>query len=118
MTDLYPQMRDRDMRPRRPVIERRKSVRAATAINAFVHCRGRFQHAKIIDYSAGGLRLSGTFGLHTSDPVEIELISGTRLHGRVTWSLGERIGISFLEQLGEEHPAMIEIVHAATLKAR
>ena len=31
--------------------------------NAFVHCRGQFQSAKVIDYSNGGLQLEGTFGL-------------------------------------------------------
>jgi hypothetical protein len=106
------------MDPRRPLIERRKSARAATAINAFVHCHGHFQNAKITDFSAGGVRLSGTFGLHTRDAVEIELMSGKKLAARVMWSLGERAGISFLEPLGEDHPAMIELAQAAAVKAR
>ncbi len=88
------------------------------AINAFVHCHGHFQNAKITDFSAGGMRLSGTFGLHTRDPVEIELISGTKLAGRVIWSLGERAGITFLEPLGENHPAMIELTQAIAAKTR
>ena len=41
----------------------RQSDRYATKANAFVHCHGLFQNAKVIDYSAGGLQLAGTFGL-------------------------------------------------------
>jgi hypothetical protein len=106
------------MRPERPLIERRKSTRATVAINAFVHCHGHFQNVKITDYSAGGMRLSGTFGLHTRDPIEIELISGTKVAGRVIWSLGERAGISFPEPLEGDHPAMIELAQATAVKAR
>jgi PilZ domain len=106
------------MRPPQPRIERRKAARETVAINAFVHCRGRFHNAKITDFSAGGVRLAGTFGLHTSDPVEIELISGTRIAGRVIWSVGGRTGITFSEPLDEKHPAIIELAYAAAVKAR
>ena len=34
---------------------------------AFVHCRGQFQSAKVIDYSNGGLQLEGIFGLIKTD---------------------------------------------------
>jgi hypothetical protein len=106
------------MEPHAPVVERRKSPRAAATIHAFVHCRGRFQHTKITDYSAGGVNLSGTFGLHETDPVEIELMSGTRLAGRVAWSVGERTGVHFLEPLDEAHPVMLELERAAVAKPR
>jgi hypothetical protein len=77
---------------------------------AFVHCRGQFQSAKVIDYSNGGLQLEGTFGLIKTDPIEIEFISGIRVPGRVAWSLGGQTGIVFLESLPTDHPALIELL--------
>ena len=70
---------------------------------------GLFQNAKVIDYSAGGLQLAGTFGLLKRDPIEIELISGTRVPGQVAWTLGVRIGIAFYEQLPTSYPALLEL---------
>lgn len=55
----------------------RQFERTPVKADAFVHCRGQFQRAKVIDYSAGGLRLEGTRGLIKTDPIEIELISGS-----------------------------------------
>jgi len=95
-----------------PLVERRKFVRKTPTIHAFVHCRGRFQHTRITDYAAGGVQVRGTFGLHKADPVEIELMSGTRLPGRVAWSLGDRTGIEFLEPLDDSHPGMLELASA------
>lgn len=89
--------------------ERRQLDRHLIKANAFVHCRGQFQSVKVIDYSAGGLRLDGTFGLIKTDLIEIEFISGIRVPGRVAWSLGAQTGIVFLEQLPTGHPALIEL---------
>ena len=86
--------------------------------NAFVHCRGQFQAAKIIDYSVGGLRLEGTFGLIQTDPVEIEFISGARVPGRVAWSLGAKTGIIFSEPLPTDHAALIELCRRADNRLR
>ena len=94
-------------------VTRRQSARTAVTTHAFVHCRGRFQHTKVIDYSPGGVQLGGTFGLNRTDPVEVELMSGTRLAGRVAWSVGERSGITFSESLQETHPAMVELARRA-----
>jgi hypothetical protein len=101
------------MNPPAPIVERRKFARKTPTIHAFVHCRGRFQHTRVTDYAAGGMQVSGTFGLHKGDPVEIELMSGTRLAGRVAWSLGERTGIEFLEPLEDTHPGLIEMASAS-----
>jgi hypothetical protein len=74
---------------------------------AFVHCRGQFQHATVVDYSAGGLRLEGTFGLIRTDPVQIEFISGALVPARVAWSYGALTGITFSAPLPATHPELI-----------
>ena len=91
----------------------RQLERRPVKTSAIVHCRGQFQTAKVVDYSAGGLRLEGTFGLINRDPIEVELISGTRIHGRVAWSLGSQTGIAFPEPLPTSHPALIELSRRA-----
>jgi hypothetical protein len=88
----------------------RQFARHPVKIYAFVHCRGQFHSAKIIDYSNGGLQLEGTFGLIKTDPIQIELISGIRVPGRVAWSLGAQTRIAFFEPLPTDHPALIELI--------
>jgi hypothetical protein len=83
---------------------------------AFVHCRGQFKSAKVIDYSKGGLQLEGTFGLIKTDPIQIEFISGIRVQGRVAWSLGAQTGIVFFEPLPADHPALIELLRRAATR--
>jgi hypothetical protein len=92
---------------------RRKFERTATKVQVFVHCRGRFQRARIADYSQVGVQLEGTFGLIRRDLVQIELISGVRVPGRVEWSLGGQTGIVFSEPLDAKHPAMVELARKA-----
>jgi len=88
---------------------RRKVERTSTRVQVLVHCRGRFQSAKIVDYSPVGLQLEGTFGLIPTDRVQIELMSGARLPGKVEWSLGGQTGVVFSEGLDAAHPAMQEL---------
>jgi hypothetical protein len=95
--------------PHSVATSRRKFERRALKVNAIIHCRGHFQYAKVVDYSTSGLQLEGTFGLITRDPVEVELISGTRIPGQVAWSLGCQTGIAFSEPLATSHPAFIEL---------
>ena len=85
---------------------RRRTERTSARVQVLVHCRGRFQRAKIADYSQAGLQLEGTFGLIQCDLVLIELISGVRVPGKVEWSLGGQTGIVFSERLEASHPAM------------
>ena len=96
-----------------PITSGRQFERRPVTANAFVHCRGQFQPAKIVDYSAGGLRLEGTYGLIKRDLIEIELISGPRIPCRVAWSLGGQTGIVFSEPLPASHPALIELSRRA-----
>jgi len=93
---------------------RRQFERTPAKAQVFVHCRGRFQRAKIANYSQVGLQLEGTFGLFKHDPVLIELASGARVTGKVEWSLGGRTGIVFSEPLATSHPAMEELARKAT----
>jgi hypothetical protein len=82
-----PSMEQADPRPSRRF--ERRPVKA----NAFIHFRGRFQPAKVIDYSDGGVQLDGTFVLITADRLQIEFIAGARVPGRVAWSLGAQTGV-------------------------
>jgi hypothetical protein len=93
---------------------RRQFERRTVKANAFVHCQGRFQRAKVVDYSPGGLQLQGTFGLMKRDPIQIELLSGTRVLGQVAWTLGAHTGIAFAEALPTTHPALIELARKST----
>jgi hypothetical protein len=88
---------------------RRQSERTSARTQVLVHCRGRFQRAKVADYSHTGLQLEGTFGLIRSDLVAVEFISGVRVPGKVEWSLGGQTGIAFSESLEDSHPAMVEL---------
>jgi PilZ domain len=93
---------------------RRRFERTPARGQVLVHCRGRFQRAKIADYSHLGLQLEGTFGLISRDQVLIELVSGVQVPGKVEWSLGGLTGIAFSEPLETSHPAMVELVRKAT----
>jgi len=94
----------------------RQFERTAVKANVFVHCSGRFQRARVVDYSAGGLRLDGTFGLLKRDAVQVELITGIRISAKVAWSLGAQTGVVFAEPLSSAHPVLAELARrAATL---
>jgi hypothetical protein len=94
-------------------IARRQFERISVKASAFIHRGDRFQRAQIVDFSRGGLLLSGTFGLIDQDAVEVELISGVRICGRVAWSLGAYTGIAFSRMLEDTHPAMLELARRA-----
>ena len=96
---------------------RRQFERRALRANAFIHCRGRYQRAKVVDYSQDGLQLQGTFGLMKRDPILIELLSGTRVQGRVAWTLGAHTGVAFTEVLPESHPALAELARKANARS-
>src|SRR5262249_6040597 len=53
--------------------------------------------------------LEGTFGLIKHDPIQVELITGTRVLGKVEWSLGAHTGMIFHEPLQPSHPAIVEL---------
>jgi len=96
-----------------PAPLRRQFQRTPVKANAFIHRGASFQRAHIIDYSQGGLQLEGTFGLFKQDRIQIELITGVRLSGKVAWSLGSHTGIVFSEQLPPAHPAIVELERRA-----
>jgi hypothetical protein len=101
------------MSQERTISCRRRIERTSAKVQVLVHCRGHFQRAKIADYSEAGLQLDGTFGLIPTDRIQIELISGVRVPGKVEWSLGGRTGVVFSERLDESHPVMVEIAQQA-----
>lgn len=97
-----------------PLQGRRQIERTPTKAQVLVHCRGRFQRAKIANYSQGGLQLEGTFGLIMRDQILIELMSGVQVPAKVEWSLGGQTGVVFTELLAPSHPAMVELARKAT----
>src|SRR5262249_49906262 len=101
------------MQPTSQETTRRRFGRTPVKANAFVHCGSRFQRAQIVDYSLGGLQLEGTFGLIKHDPIQVELISGARVLGKVAWSLGALTGVIFHEPLSPSHPAIVELARRA-----
>jgi hypothetical protein len=92
-----------------PTPVRRQFERSSVKAHAFIHRGPHFQRAQIVDYSQGGLQLEGTFGLIKRDPIQVELISGIRVHAKVAWSLGAHTGIVFSEPLQATHPAILEL---------
>jgi PilZ domain len=86
---------------------RRRDQRYPTRVVALVHCHGRFQTARVVDFSLGGLQLQGCFGVGAADQITLELLSGDRLAAKVAWSMGSRVGVRFLEPLADGHPAML-----------
>jgi hypothetical protein len=96
-----------------PAPVRRQHERTPVRANAFVHHGSRFQRAQVVDYSHGGLQLEGTFGLTKQDAIQVELITGVRIAGKVAWSLGSHTGIVFPELLPPTHPAIVELARRA-----
>jgi PilZ domain-containing protein len=88
---------------------RREFERTPVRAHAFVHNRGGFQRARVVDYSASGLQLDRTFGLVKRDSIQIEFISGARVRSCVAWSLGAKTGVIFSQALPQTHPAMLEL---------
>ena len=93
---------------------RRRDERRAVRITALVHCHGRFQTARIVDFSLGGLRLDGCFGLAVADQVGVELLSGQRLEGKVAWAVASRIGVQFHHPLAPDDTVVARLSKAAS----
>jgi hypothetical protein len=85
---------------------RRSHERHQTRVNALIHCHGRFQTVRIIDFSLGGLQLQGCFGVGVADAIAVELLSGHSFRAKVTWSIGDRVGVRFAEALLSDDPAL------------
>lgn len=96
----------------RPSVRRRED-RHSIRLTALVHCHGRFQTVRIVDFSLGGLQLQGGFGVGPGDDVVVELLTGHRLTAKAAWSLGSRVGVRFLQPLSAEHPAWAVLEQAA-----
>jgi hypothetical protein len=61
----------------------------------------------------GGLQLQGCFGAGIADDVAVELLSGHRLSAKVAWSIGDRVGVRFLQPLSADAPALAALQQAA-----
>ena len=62
---------------------RRRDERCPTRVTALVHCHGRFQTVRIVDFSLGGLQLQGCFGVGVGDDIAVEFLSGQRIAAKV-----------------------------------
>jgi PilZ domain-containing protein len=93
---------------------RRRNERHAAGITALVHCHGRFQTARVVDFSLGGLQLDGCFGVAVADQVAVELLSGHRLEGKVAWAVAGRVGVQFHNQLAPDDPIVAVLSQVAS----
>ena len=87
----------------------RHAERHLARIRALVHCRGRFQTISIVDFSLGGLRLEGAFGITARERISIELLSGDLLEATVAWSIGSQLGVQFVACLTPAHPTFMTL---------
>jgi hypothetical protein len=87
----------------------RHAERHLARIRALVHCRGRFQTIAIVDFSLGGLRLEGSFGIAVRERISVELLSGDLLEATVAWSTGSQLGVQFVECLTSAHPVFMTL---------
>jgi len=92
---------------------RRRGERYLIRATALMHCHGRFQTVRIVDFSLSGLQLDGGFGVGAGDDIIVELLTGDRLAGKIVWSLGSRVGVRFPRPLSAEHPGWAALQHAA-----
>jgi PilZ domain len=92
---------------------RRGDERRAVRITALVYCHGRFQTARIVDFSLGGLQLDGCFGVAVTDHVAVELLSGQRLEGKAAWAVAGRVGVQFNHPLTPDDPVVALLSRAA-----
>lgn len=79
-------------------MKERSSPRRKTDAPAVLHCRGRFQRARVSNYSDTGLQLSGVIGVSKSDEVVLELAGG-KIAGRIKWVVRNNIGVAFDQPL-------------------
>ena len=92
---------------------RRQDQRFPVRIAALVHCHGRFQTVRLVDFSLTGLQLEGCFGVGVGENIAVELLSGHRLDAKVAWSMGSRIGVRFAEPISPQHPVLLGLKRAA-----
>jgi hypothetical protein len=93
---------------------RRRDERRAVGITALLHCHGRFQTTRVVDFSLGGLQLDGCFGVAVADQVAVELLTGQRLEGKVAWAVGDRVGVQFRKPLTPEDPIVAQLSQVAS----
>ncbi len=105
-----------DLARDRPAALRRRHDRVATDIPAILHVRGHFRGVTIRNIAPGGASLRGGFALYRGDPVDIELLNGRRLPGRIAWSLGDRCGVAFAESLPSDDPLLSEAAWGSARK--
>jgi hypothetical protein len=96
----------------------RHAERHSIRVRALVHCRGRFQTISIVDFSSGGLRLEGAFGIAAREKISVELLSGDLLEATVAWSIGSQLGVQFVECLTSAHPALMTLNRLGTKSHR
>ncbi|MEM6498888.1 MAG: PilZ domain-containing protein [Pseudomonadota bacterium] len=84
----------------------RKFSRQLVSIRAFLHFGGRFQSTLIRDLSRSGAGLRGAVGVIPGDRVNIELLDGRAISGKVKWWLAGNCGVAFDTKLEENDPLL------------
>jgi len=84
----------------------RKFSRQLVNIRAFLHFGGRFQSTLIRDLSQSGAGLRGAVGVIPGDRVNIELLDGRSISGKVKWWLAGNCGVAFDTALEDNDPLL------------
>jgi hypothetical protein len=92
--------------PQRRRVDLRRSPRHSVRLRALLHRANRFQTTIIHDLSVHGARVDGAMGVYPGDVVEIWLMGGRKIAGRVAWWLMGSCGIEFSEPLTDDDPLL------------
>lgn len=89
----------------------RRAPRHPVHIRALLHKGSSFQTTTITDLSSGGAGLESAVGIFPADMIEIELMDGRRIAGKVSWWLMGCCGVQFLEELASDDPLLINYTY-------
>jgi PilZ domain len=92
--------------PQQRRLDLRRSPRHSVRIRALLHHAGRFQTTIINDVSVHGARVDGAIGVYPGDVVELGLMGGRKISGRVAWWLMGVCGIEFSQPLTDNDPLL------------
>jgi hypothetical protein len=96
---------------------RRRDMRRQIRTSVKVNYHNRFQTVDLVEFSLGGLRTEGIFGLAVGDTPVVELQDGHQLHCRVVWVVGAKTGLA-LEPPLEEHGPVFALLSSLSEKKR
>lgn len=77
------------------ILERRRFYRRETDIYAVIRNEPVVHPARILDVSAGGMRIKDVGGVRRGSDISVQLIGGETFSGRVAWVRDYEVGLEF-----------------------